>query len=53
MLEEVRNGEKKALEEYDDILELDLPSSTASVLRRQRNTIQASHDKADMLEEIL
>ena len=53
MLEEVRNGEKRAIEEYDDLLSMDIPSSTLNVLRNQRNTIQASYNKADRLEETM
>ena len=53
MLEEVRNGEKRALEEYDDILGMELPQSTASVLRNQRQVIEASCNKADRLEDVM
>ena len=54
MLEEVRNGEKAALNDYDSVLEDNtLPPTTENILRLQRNTIQASYDKADYLEEVL
>lgn len=53
MLEEVRNGEKAALNDYEDILEdQKLPPTTASVLRKQHQIIQKSHDTADYLEDI-
>lgn len=53
MLEEVRNGEKAALNDYDDVLEDNqLPPTTENILRTQRNTIQSSYNKADYLEEI-
>ena len=53
MLEEVRNGEKAALNDYDDVLEDKLlPPTTTSILRRQRKVIQSSYDKADYLEEV-
>lgn len=53
MLEEVRNGEKAALNDYDDVLEDNqLPPTTENILRNQRNTIQSSYNKADYLEEI-
>ncbi|WP_142785077.1 ferritin-like domain-containing protein [Changchengzhania lutea] len=54
MLEEVRNGEKAALEDYDDVLEsCTVDSSTKQVLQKQRSAIQASCNKADYLEDIL
>ena len=54
MLEEVRNGEKAALEDYDDLLEdHHLPPSTMAILRKQRNTIKNSYQKADYLEDLL
>jgi len=53
MLEEVRNGEKAALNDYDDVLEDNkLPPTTENILRLQRNTIERSYNKADYLEEI-
>lgn len=54
MLEEVRNGEKAALNDYDDILEDNqLPPTTEQILRAQRNTIANSYNKADYLEDVL
>ncbi len=54
MLEEVRNGEKAALNDYDDVLEDNqLPPTTEHILRAQRNTIANSYNKADYLEEVL
>ncbi|WGH75376.1 PA2169 family four-helix-bundle protein [Tenacibaculum tangerinum] len=53
MLEEVRNGEKAALEDYEDLLEdNNLPTSTVNVLRKQRNAIESSYNRADYLEDI-
>ncbi|MBR9845491.1 MAG: PA2169 family four-helix-bundle protein [Algicola sp.] len=52
ILEEVRNGEKAALNDYDDVLEdKQLPPTTTSILRNQRNIIQSSYDKADYIED--
>ena len=54
MLEEVRNGEKAALEDYDDILEdKELPPTTVNILRKQRNAIESSYRKADYLEDVM
>lgn len=54
MLEEVRNGEKAALEDYDDILEDEnLPPTTVNVLRKQRNAIESSYRKANYLEDVM
>ncbi len=53
MLEEVRNGEKAAIDDYDDILDnCELNPTTRDVLLKQKIAIQASHDKADYLEDI-
>ena len=54
MLEEVRNGERAALDDYNDVLEDNLlPPTTENLLRQHRNEIQSSYDKADYLEEVL
>lgn len=54
MLEEVRNGEKAALDDYNDVLEDNqLPPTTVNILKAQRNAIKRSYEKADYLEEIL
>jgi len=54
MLEEVRNGEKAALNDYNDVLEDNkLPPTTVNILTKQRNAIENSYKKADYLEEIL
>tara|TARA_R110002049_G_scaffold242357_1_gene416177 strand:+ start:20109 stop:20561 length:453 start_codon:yes stop_codon:yes gene_type:complete len=54
MLEEVRNGEKAALNDYNDVLEDNvLPPTTVNILTKQRNAIESSYKKADYLEEIL
>jgi uncharacterized protein (TIGR02284 family) len=53
MLEEVRNGEKAAIEDYEDVLECDdLDSSVRQLLMDQKNDIQSSYNKADYLEDI-
>jgi len=53
MLEEVRNGEKAAIDDYQDVLgECELNPSVKDILLKQKNAIQASYDKADYLEEI-
>jgi len=51
MLEEVRNGEKAAIEDYDAILdhcELNVP--IRDILSKQKGAIQANYNKADYLE---
>lgn len=54
MLEEVRNGEKAALNDYNDVLEDNqLPPTTENILRQQRDAIEASYNRADYLEEVL
>tara|TARA_R110002049_G_scaffold302713_2_gene496083 strand:- start:21340 stop:21792 length:453 start_codon:yes stop_codon:yes gene_type:complete len=54
MLEEVRNGEKAALNDYNDVLEDNqLPPTTVNILTKQRDAIESSYNKADYLEEIL
>jgi len=54
MLEEVRNGEKAALNDYNDVLEDNqLPPTTENILKLQRNAIESSYNKADYLEEVL
>ncbi|MGB3606262.1 MAG: PA2169 family four-helix-bundle protein [Psychroserpens sp.] len=53
MLEEVRNGEKAALKDYNDILEdpkIDL--EIRDILLKQKAAIQNSYDKADYLEDL-
>tara|TARA_R110002049_G_scaffold151160_1_gene314705 strand:- start:19981 stop:20433 length:453 start_codon:yes stop_codon:yes gene_type:complete len=53
MLEEVRNGEKQAIKDYDDILDnCELNPSVRDMLLKQKNEIQASCNKADYLEDI-
>ncbi len=53
MLEEVRNGEKQAIEDYDDILEnCELNPAVRDLLLKQRVAIQYSYDKANYLEGI-
>ncbi|WP_435412978.1 ferritin-like domain-containing protein [Psychroserpens mesophilus] len=54
MLEEVRNGEKAALNDYNEVLEDQLlPPTTTSILKKQRDAIQRSYDKANYLEKAL
>ena len=53
MLEEVRNGEKVAINDYDDIISnYELNPEVKAMLIKQRSAIQASHDRADYLEGI-
>lgn len=53
MLEEVKTGEKAAIDDYDDILNnCELNPSVRDLLLRQKNAIQASYNKADYLEDI-
>ncbi|MGB3608294.1 ferritin-like domain-containing protein [Psychroserpens sp.] len=53
MLEEVRNGEKAAMEDYEDALEdCEVDNSIRDILVKQKNEIQASYNKADYLEDI-
>lgn len=53
MLEEVRNGEKAAIDDYDDILNnCELNPAVRDILLKQKVAIQASYDKADYLEDI-
>lgn len=54
MLEEVRNGEKAALNDYNDVLEDNqLPPTTVNILTKQRNAIKTSYNKADYLEKVI
>ncbi|NHF58539.1 PA2169 family four-helix-bundle protein [Flavobacteriaceae bacterium TP-CH-4] len=56
MLEEVARGEKKTVEEYNEILNNDefvLPESTRQLLTRQRDAIQASIEVAKKYEELV
>ncbi|EPR73500.1 hypothetical protein ADIWIN_1530 [Winogradskyella psychrotolerans RS-3] len=53
MLEEVRNGEKTAIEDYNDILDnYELNPTVRALLLKQKSEIQASYNKADYLEGI-
>lgn len=53
VLKEAIRGEKKALEDYNEILkELDLPASTRRVLEKQRNSVQKALDHVKTLEDI-
>ncbi|WP_178988702.1 ferritin-like domain-containing protein [Winogradskyella schleiferi] len=53
MLEEVRNGEKQAIDDYDDILNnYDLNPTIRELLLKQKSEIQASYNKANYLEGI-
>ena len=45
ILEEAVRGEKKAIEDYNEILkETDLPASTKAVLEKHRKKVQAALD---------
>lgn len=53
MLEEAIKGEKAALKEYDEALEPgELPETTATLLRAQREKIQAGLQKIRSLEDL-
>ncbi|WP_405400280.1 PA2169 family four-helix-bundle protein [Maribacter sp. Asnod2-G09] len=53
MLEEAIRGEKAAIEEYEDVLEdTSLPSTTATVLRSQKEAIKNGLSNIKMLEDI-
>ena len=53
MLEEVRNGEKAAVKDYDEILtDYELSPAVREVLLKQKNEIYASSQQADYLENI-
>lgn len=53
MLEEAITGEKAAVEEYDDILkEINLPASTESLLKQQREQIKVGLKDIKSLEDI-
>lgn len=54
MLEEVRRGEKEAIETYNDIINdknLVLPPSTENLLMKQRNEIRETLDTAILYED--
>ena len=53
MLEEAITGEKNAVSAYDEVLtETSLPSSTATLLRQQRETINLGLQNIKRLEDI-
>jgi uncharacterized protein (TIGR02284 family) len=53
MLEEAIRGEKAAIEEYNDVLEeTSLPSTTAAILRSQKDAIENGLSNIKMLEDI-
>ena len=53
MLEEAVRGEKKAVEEYNEVLsEATLPPSTKTLLTNHRNNIQSALNRVDAMEEI-
>ncbi|MDP5061706.1 MAG: PA2169 family four-helix-bundle protein [Maribacter sp.] len=53
MLEEAIRGEKAAIEEYEEVLkETSLPSTTATILRSQKEAIQNGLSNIKMLESI-
>ncbi|MDG3582293.1 ferritin-like domain-containing protein [Galbibacter pacificus] len=52
MLEEAIRGEKAALEEYNEALKSDIfPASTATILRSQRDRIQAGINKIRSIKD--
>lgn len=53
VLEEAIRGEKKAVEEYEDILkEQEIPASTGNILMKQKNSIVASLNEVKSLENL-
>jgi len=53
MLEEVRKGEKQAIDDYDDILDnCELNQPVRDLLEQQKAEIVESYNKADYLEDI-
>jgi uncharacterized protein (TIGR02284 family) len=53
MLEEAQKGEKTAIEDYNDILgDQNLPASTETLLKQQRDQIQSGLGKIKSLEDI-
>ncbi len=53
ILEEAIRGEKAAVKEYNDIInDREVPPSTANVLIKQRNSVEAALEKAEALEVI-
>ena len=52
MLEEAIRGEKAAIEEYEDVLEdTSLPSTTATILRSQKEAIKNGLSNIKILED--
>jgi len=53
MLEEAIRGEKAAVEEYEEVLgDTSLPSTTAAILRNQKEIIEKGLSNIKMLEDI-
>lgn len=53
MLEEVRNGEKAAVEDYEDVLErCEFDATIRGILVEQKNSIKNSYLKVDYLEKV-
>lgn len=53
MLEEAIRGEKSAVEEYNDVLsETSLPSTTLSLLKQQKQTIESELSTIKKLEDL-
>ncbi len=51
-LEETVRGEKSAIEEYNDVLkDTNLPASTVSILKKQRDSMTASLNKVKSMED--
>ncbi|NEV92534.1 PA2169 family four-helix-bundle protein [Psychroflexus sp. YR1-1] len=52
VLKEAIRGEKKALEDYNEILkEVDLPASTRTVLEKHRSSLQAALDHVKTIKD--
>ena len=53
MLEEVQKGEKAALDDYNEIItNHSLPTSTEKLLKHQKEQIEQSYNKANVLESV-
>lgn len=53
MLEEVQKGEKAAMDDYKEILnDYQLPKSTEQVLKKHKEQIERSYNKANVLESV-
>lgn len=53
VLEEVERGEKKALKEYNEMLnDREMPASTRQIIERQRERVRTALNRVDAMEDI-